>query len=59
MKIIIRVFATVILLNITNFTFSQTFPIVDTDVSEFYDNDTIISAPSSTDEFYGQDASYN
>ncbi|GAB5417536.1 MAG: hypothetical protein Crog4KO_08080 [Crocinitomicaceae bacterium] len=36
-----------------------TYPIVDTDVEEFYDNSSIISAPAQGQAFYGQDASYN
>ncbi len=35
------------------------YPIVDTDVTEFYDNESVISAPSVGLDFYGQDASYN
>ena len=36
-----------------------TYPIVDTDVSDHYDNTSIISAPSSGQAFYGQDATYS
>ncbi|HQW04345.1 MAG: DUF1566 domain-containing protein [Flavobacteriales bacterium] len=36
-----------------------TYPIVDTDVSDFYNNSTIISTPSIGSPFYGQDATYN
>ena len=36
-----------------------TYPIVDTDVQEHYDNNAIISAPSTGQVFFGQDASYN
>jgi hypothetical protein len=39
--------------------FSQTYPIVDTDVSDFYNNNSIISAPSIGQAFYGQDATYS
>jgi len=39
--------------------YSQTYPIVDTDVSDHYNNNAIISAPSSGQVFYGQDATYN
>jgi len=38
---------------------SLTYPIVDTDVDDFYDNSSMISAPSSGQSFYGQDASYS
>lgn len=38
--------------------FTQTYPIVDTDVNDFYDNNSIISAPSIGQSFYGQDAHY-
>ena len=48
---------TVILL--TNFGYSQTYPIVDTGVSDFYDNNSIITSPSVGQSFYGQDAQYN
>ncbi|MUU78683.1 Lcl domain-containing protein [Winogradskyella endarachnes] len=42
------------------FTYSQvTYPIVDTDVSDFYDNNSIIAAPTIGQSFYGQDAHYN
>ncbi len=37
----------------------NTYPIVDTDVNDFYNNTTIISTPSTGQAFYGQDASYN
>lgn len=36
-----------------------TYPIVDTDVSEFYNNNSVISSPSTGQAFYGQDANYN
>ncbi len=39
--------------------FSQSYPIVDTDVSEYYDTNSIISAPLSGEAFYGQDANYS
>ncbi len=35
-----------------------TYPIVDTDVTDHYDNTSVISAPSSGQAFFGQDASY-
>ncbi|GAA3651102.1 DUF1566 domain-containing protein [Flavivirga jejuensis] len=35
------------------------YPIVDTDVSEFYNNDAIITEPNIGDAFYGQDATYS
>ncbi len=37
---------------------SITYPVVDTDVQDFYDNTAIISAPSAGQAFYGQDATY-
>jgi len=36
-----------------------TFPIVDTDVSDCYNNSAIITTPTSGQAFYGQDANYN
>ncbi len=39
--------------------YSQTYPIVDTDVSVFFSNSAIISIPSSGEPFFGQDAQYN
>lgn len=38
--------------------FSQNYSVVDTDVSDYYNNTSLISAPSSGQAFYGQDASY-
>lgn len=35
------------------------YSIVDTNVSEFYSNNTIITAPNTGDAFYGQDATYS
>ena len=35
------------------------YAIVDTDVSDFYSNSAIISAPQAGESFYGQDAQYN
>lgn len=35
------------------------YPIVDTDVSDYYNNNSIISAPNQNNPFYGQDANYN
>lgn len=41
-------------------TFAQTnYPIVDTDVSNFFDNSSIINTPTSGQSFYGQDAHYS
>lgn len=37
---------------------TRTYPIVDTGVEEFYDNQNIISRPLSGEPFYGQDAHY-
>lgn len=37
---------------------SEKYPIVDTNVSDFYSNSAIISAPSAGERFYGQDAQY-
>ncbi len=34
------------------------YPIVDTDVKEFYDNSSVISDPGAGNPFYGQDANY-
>ena len=38
--------------------FSQNYQIVETNITDFYSNTAIISAPSSEDAFYGQDATY-
>ncbi len=43
---------------IANIGFAQNYPIVDTDVSIFFDENSIISTPSPGDPFYGQDAQY-
>jgi hypothetical protein len=59
MKLLSKLFATLTLLIVTFVGFSQTYPIVDTDVSDHYDNSAIISAPTSGQAFYGQDATYN
>ena len=37
----------------------SSYPIVGTDVSLFYDDESIISAPSAGQAFYGQDANYS
>ncbi len=40
--------------------FSQVnYPIVDTDVSDYFDNSSIIASPTSGQSFYGQDAQYS
>ena len=51
----------ILLLSTIGFTTSAqiTYPIVDTDVSDHYNNTSIISAPSTGQAFFGQDASYN
>lgn len=36
-----------------------TFPIVDTEQTEFYNNTSTISEPSAGDDFYGQDANFS
>lgn len=38
---------------------AQNYPIVDTRQTTFYDNTNEISAPTTVDDFYGQDAHYN
>jgi len=38
--------------------FSQDYPIVDTNVKDFYSNNEIIEAPEIGEAFYGQDATY-
>lgn len=38
--------------------FSQDYPIVETNVTDYYNNTSVISAPSSGQAFYGQDAHY-
>lgn len=42
----------------SQFAFSQNYPIVETNVTDFYNNTTIISQPNTSDAFYGQDATY-
>ena len=37
---------------------AKPYPIVGTDVTTFFNNTSIISAPSSGEAFYGQDANY-
>lgn len=37
----------------------NSYPIVDTDVHDYYNNSAIISAPQAGEAFYGQDAHYN
>jgi hypothetical protein len=48
-----------IFLTATTLSYSQTYPIIDTGVSDFYNNNAIISAPTTGQSFYGQDAHYN
>ena len=43
---------------VTKATSQITYPIVETGVSDFYNNSSIINAPSVGDSFYGQDATY-
>jgi Protein of unknown function (DUF1566)/Secretion system C-terminal sorting domain len=57
-----KIFTTIVILTLTNINaFSQnpTYPIVDTDVQIFYDNNGLITAPAIGQAFYGQDATYN
>ncbi len=57
-----KLFTTISILTLTSFVRlcqSLTYPIVDTDVQDFYDNTAIISAPSVGQPFYGQDATYS
>jgi len=56
----LSIFSTLAIVLVSFSSFSQlTYPIVDTDVQEHYSNTVIISAPSSGQAFYGQDATYN
>ena len=59
MKTATKLVTTSILSVITLMGVSQTYPIVDTDVSDCYDNNSIISVPIVGQAFYGQDANYN
>lgn len=59
MKTSTKLFTLIILFTITSVGFSQTYPIVDTDVSDYYSNTAIISAPTVGQAFYGQDATYS
>ena len=47
------------LVAISNYCFSQNYTIVDTDVTEFYNDNSIISEPLIGEAYYGQDANYN
>jgi hypothetical protein len=49
----------ILLLFSNQFAFSQNYPIVETNITDFYSNTAIISAPSIGDGFYGQDATYS
>lgn len=46
-------------LTLTTICYSQSYPIIDTNVSDFYNNNAIITPPSVGESFYGQDAHYN
>ena len=59
MKLHIKLLATIICLSTAIVGNGQTYKIVDTDVSDHYNNSAIISAPSVGQTFYGQDASYS
>lgn len=48
----------IILLAISGYSFAQTYNIVDTGVSDFYNNSSIISNPGLGSAFFGQDAQY-
>ncbi len=50
--------STIAILLFTTNGLAQSYPIVGTDVSVFFDNNFIISTPSPGDPFYGQDAQY-
>lgn len=55
-----RLYVTIIFSILTSLAgFSQSYPIVDTDVHDYYDDNSIITAPATGEAFYGQDASYN
>jgi hypothetical protein len=58
MKKTTRLFPTLILVACTSIGFGQTYPIVDTDVSDHYSDSKIIPAPAPGEAFFGQDASY-
>lgn len=57
-KLGIRFIFCVLILLSPMFLFSQSFKIVDTGQETFYNNSSSISAPSSGEAFYGQDATY-
>jgi len=59
MKNYIKVLSLSVILLFTEIGFSQTYKIVDTDVIDHYNNNSVISAPTTTQPFYGQDACYN
>ncbi len=55
----IKIILLTLISSIYNIAFCQTYPIVDTDVSDFYNNNSIIPAPTIGQAFYGQDAQYS
>lgn len=46
-------------LAISSICFSQSYTIVDTDVSDFYNDQSIIASPDASEPFYGQDSHYS
>lgn len=46
------------LFSLSSTCYAQTYPIVDTNVSDFYNNTSIITSPIVGQSFYGQDAQY-
>lgn len=52
---------TLLLVMLSSYIFCQslTYPIVDTDVNEFYNDEAIITEPTEGQDYYGQDATYS
>ena len=59
MKVLKKIISISTFLTLNSICYSQTYPIVDTGVSDFYNNNAIITAPIVGQSFYGQDAHYN
>ncbi len=57
-KIWLLTIITTVVTHFASFGQSLSYPIVDTDVLDFTNNNSIISAPASGEAFYGQDATY-
>ncbi len=54
-----QTFTLLIFLALSSLCVSQSYTIVDTHVSNFYNDQSIIESPDASEPFYGQDAQYN